>query len=157
MKRETLLLGIVALLVLLNGAILFFFLGRDENHRPPPHDKIIVETLQFDKAQQAQFDQLKQDHHSRVKAIDDIFDKNMEKYFALLQTDTANLNLKDSIDSVMAFLEREKIRITYAHFEDLKKLCREDQQEKFNAFLPQLVKFIMRPNPPKKEPPERRN
>jgi periplasmic protein CpxP/Spy len=156
MKREYLLLGIIALLVVLNGGILFFFLGKGEAPRPSV-EKIIVETLQFDEEQQRKLDELKLNHKRRLKNIDDSFDKSMETYFNLLQADTINQTQKNSLDSMMAAAEREKIRTTYDHFQDIRNICREDQREKFNAFLPQLVRFIMRPNPPKgKEPRERR-
>lgn len=154
MKRENLLLWMVAILIILNGSILFYFLRKEGN--PPPHrDKLIVETLQFDETQRAEFDRLKQEHRNQINALDDQFKQSLENYFLLLRLDTGTEIKKDSIESLLASLEQERVSITYAHFQDLKNLCRADQREKFDAFIPQLIEFIVKPGPKRDGPPRR--
>jgi periplasmic protein CpxP/Spy len=154
MKRENLLLWMVAILIVINGAILFYFLQKEGN--PPPHrDKLIVEALQFDDNQRTEFDRLKRQHRNQINELDDKFKQSLENYFLLLRLDTETQLKKDSIENVLTSLEQERVRVTYAHFQDLKNLCRADQQEKFNAFIPQLIEFIVKSGPKRDGPPRR--
>ncbi len=154
MKREDLFLWMVLILIVLNGAILFYFLRKEGN--PPPHrDKLIVEALRFDETQRTEFDRLKQGHRNQINALDEKFKESLENYFLLLRLNTSTQLKKDSIELVLASLEQERVSITYAHFQDLKNLCRVDQREKFDAFIPQLIEFIVKPGPKRDGPPRR--
>ena len=159
MKRESILIAMVAVLIVMNGCLLFYFLdnGRGPGEQPPPNrDKIIIEALELDRDQQEQFKQLKTEHHDRMMEINDQSNQLLEHYFSLLHDGRAEE--KDTIEIRLAKLEQQRVSVTYAHFDDLKKLCHEDQKEKFDAFLPTLIEFILprgnRRNPP---PHDRRN
>lgn len=158
MKRENLLVGLVLFLVLLNAVILYLFLSNDNRPGggPPRHDKVIIETLKFDEQQQLAFEQLKFQHRSAIVEIDNQFEPTLEAYFLLLRNDSSSSVTKDSLELVIGNLEKQKARITFSHFSDLRKLCREDQKAAFDRFIPELFRFIMPPRP-KNPPPPRRN
>lgn len=151
MKRENILTWLVAFLIVMNGAILFYFMRKGPLPEPPP-DRIIVEVLQFDDRQRDEFRKLKDDHHGKMMKLNDHFRKTLEDYFLTLQN---NSSAKDSLETLISGLEKERLNITYSHFQDIKKLCRDDQLEKFNTFLPDLIRFVAAPLPKKDGPPRR--
>lgn len=146
MTRERLLLTLVVALVMLNGVVLFVFMTQGNRPGQPPHDRVIIETLGLDDSQQRTFDVLKRDHRRQMDSVDRIFAGVLQDYFALLNEPAQPK--KDSLEQVIADLERARVRITHAHFNDLRSLCRPGQKEEFDRFLPELVKFIL---PPKKK------
>ncbi len=152
MKRENILTWLVIFLTVLNGAVLFYFISKEQAPEPEPPDRIIVEALQFDDQQLAEFDRLKGDHHRKMVALNNRFRLTMGNYFLTLQTNNIG---KDSLEQLNADIEKERLSITYAHFVDLKKMCRADQLEKFNAFLPELIRLVGTPRPKKGGPPRR--
>lgn len=142
MKRENFLIGLVLLLVVLNAFMLFRMSSRrGPGGGPPPHDRIIVSTLNFDERQQQAFEKLKFEHRGRIIEIEDKFESTLEKYFLLLPNE--NQKAKDSLELIIAELEREKADVTFDHFRDLRNLCRPDQQKAFDEFIPQLFRFIL--------------
>jgi len=154
MKRESILIGMVAALIIMNGCILIYFLHKERpgDQGAPHRDKIIIEALELDRDQQEQFEQLKTQHHDRMMKINDESNQLLKNYFSLLH-DSQN-DKKDSIEIQLASLEQERVRVTFDHFNDLKKLCREDQKQKFDDFLPTLIDFIL-PRNDKRNPPPR--
>lgn len=152
MKREHILTWLVVFLIVLNGAVLFYFISKEQSPEPGPPDRIIIEALQLDDQQRAEFDRLKGDHHHKIMALNDRFRLTMENYFLTLQT---NGEGKDSLEQLITDIEKERLSITYAHFEDIKKMCRADQLEKLNAFLPELIRLVGAPKPKKGGPPRR--
>lgn len=152
MKRETVLLFVVVVLVILNGIVLLHFSWKRQAPVPPPHDKIIIETLQFDDAQQQVFEKLKRKHRSKMDSLEELYAENLENYFQSLKG--VQTTPPDSLDRVLAILEQARIHVTYDHFKELKELCRADQQQKFDAFIPRLLKFIVPPPKKRKHPPE---
>lgn len=157
MKRENILIGVVIVLAIINGLVLYRFVSGPGGppDGPPPHDKIIVERLGLDQSQQRAFDGLKYQHRTKVNELESHFEKTMEAYFLLLRSN--DQSKKDSLESVLGGLEREKAMVTYEHFKDLKDILRPDQKEKFDAFIPELFRFIMPPHPKRKLPPPGRN
>ena len=152
MKRENILTWLVIFLALLNGAVLFYFISKEYSPEPGPPDRIIIEALQFDDQQRAEFDRLKGDHHRKMVELNARFRLTMENYFLTLQTNSIG---KDSLEQIITEIEKERLSITYSHFQDVKKLCRNDQLEKLNAFLPELIRLIGTPRPKKDGPPRR--
>jgi periplasmic protein CpxP/Spy len=156
MKRENLLIGLVLFLVLLNGFVLLRQNrgGGPRHDGPPPHDRLIIKTLNFDESQQRSFEELKFDHRRKIVELERKFETTLEEYFLLLSVE--NQSKKDSLESIVADLEKQKADITFQHFKDLRNLCRPDQREAFDQFIPELFRFIMPPSP-RNLPPPRRN
>lgn len=156
MKKETLLTGMVILLLALNLSLLaYLFLGK--SMPPPKHEthKIIIEKLHYDQHQQQQFEALRQEQHETMKRLDEEFDRVANEYFSLLKSDVLDSAAKDSLESVMANLQIQKANSLFEHFQKLKNLCRDDQKPAFDELLPELLHLI-RPAPEKNPPPESR-
>lgn len=160
MKKETIWIGLVILLILMNATILFLFLGGKAPKRPGPgdlhpKDKLIIEALSFDKAQQAKFMDLKEEHRNQIRHLNSKANRIVDSYFTLLQAQEIDLVKKDSLESEFASIEKEKMNVTFDHFQKLKNSCSPSQKKKFDAFLPDLIQLVMPPRQEKLVPPRR--
>lgn len=153
MRKEKLLWILIILLIVVNGATLFFLIS---GRRPEPgnrFDRTITEVLQLSEDQTRQFNVMKKAHHQEMIRVDREMRSTYETYFYLL-SDTGNIPEKDSLENVLGKKQKEKIQITYQHFNDLKSICTPEQKEKFNELIPLLMHVI---NPQKNLLPPRRN
>jgi len=141
MRKEKLLwLTIIVFAVMNISCLAFILLGR--NGRPPHRvDKIIIEGLQLDDNQIEEFEGLKHEHHEAMMQIDLEMKQPMKQYFGLL-SQAGNQHKKDSLETLIAALYKEKLNVTYAHFADLKAICRPDQQKKLDEIMPSLMQII---------------
>jgi protein CpxP len=144
MKRENILLAAIVLLALTNGAVLFYFLRQRPNFAPR-HDQRIVDALRLDAEQQKEFEKLKADHRRQMNELDRKFNDLLDGYFGTLASN--NVSSRDSLEKQLGSIEAMRARVTWQHFGDLKALCRSDQKDDFNAFLPELIKFIVQRGP----------
>jgi hypothetical protein len=151
MRKEKLLLLLVVFLVVLNGITLILVI---QNQRPPrllPHDLVIIERLGFDHEQAKEFEVLKRRHRKRIDSIDAHFRNALEDYFLLMKTPLVDTLAKAEIEGRLLELERQKVSVTFDHFLELKNLCKPDKQDEFDAFIPELVNFILPPAPHKRK------
>ncbi len=148
MKRESFLLALVILLVVLNAAVLVFLIprmgARPEREGRPTHE-IMIETLGLDSAQQRQFALMREETHLALDRIDARFDGAVSDYFALLTRDEVSASAKDSLEQAILGVQREKANCLYDHFLKVKSICREDQKSKFVELLPELTHLIHPP------------
>lgn len=151
MNREKFLTIAVVFLLLLNtGTVAFLFLG--SGHRPPHPvrmEKLIPESLGFDKGQIEKFDVLRYEHHSQMIALDEQNKQVLISYLGLLKTDSANSFEKDSLEKIISGIQQQRAAVTISHFEKLKAVCTTEQKEKFNALIPELIRVITDTHQPK--------
>ena len=84
-------------------------------------------------------------------------EETARKYFTLLNSSPVDIIQKDSLEQVMASIEKQKAAMTFSHFEDLKKICTAEQVKNFDALVPQLIKILIAPHPKNGPPPPRRD
>lgn len=156
MKKETLLLLLVGVLVLLNLGTLGYLTLRRPPHPPHggPHqvDRLIVETLRLNPAQQREFENLKREHREQIRRLDAAYAEASEQYFRLLDgpRDPAR---NDSLEAKMGRIQAQKAAVTFRHFSQLKALCDAEQRPRFAALVPELLRFLL-PSEKKLPPPE---
>ena len=130
MKKETLLLLLVGVLVVLNLATLGYLTLR----RPPRHpngeprqvDRLIVETLHLNPAQQRQFEGLKREHRERINQLNEAYAQASGRYFRLIN-DPPDAARKDSLENTLGQIQAQKAAITFRHFSQLKALWIHDR------------------------------
>jgi len=151
MKRETLLTTAVIALLLLNFGTLGFLFFRKPPHPPGVNnralDRQIVETLALNPTQKQQFDSFKKNHHEQMISFNQQYRKAMENYFALLKNETIEPVQQDSMLAILSNIQQEKALVTFEHFKTLKTLCTPEQQQNFEALLPELLQVILPPRP----------
>jgi hypothetical protein len=131
-----------AVLLLSNLAMIGFVLLHKP---PPPKDKgprnIVIEKLHFDEQQIAAYDTLISVHRKVIKGKnEEILQLKKDLYNVLNQS--SNSVVKDSL-----LLEISKAQTTieqthYAHFEDIKALCKENQRQDFEVFTKELTDYF---------------
>jgi len=153
MKKETLLIILIALLLLLNFGTLgfMFFSGRGG----PPHGprfgkhgpaELIIQRLELDEQQQMSFETMREQHHSNMVSLDKQMEETVKTYLSFVGlSDSTKI---DSLQQAIGKLEIQRASVTYQHFKDLRSICSPAQQEKFDVLLPELFRMITSPPPP---------
>lgn len=153
MSKERLLWILIIVLIIVNGAALFFIISGGRSRPANNFDRTVIRVLQLSDAQIKQFDVMKKEHRQEMIRIDRQIRSTYQRYFYLL-SDGGNNIQKDSLEMVLSNKQKEKIQITYQHFDNLKNICNSAQKEKFQELIPLLMQVI---DPPKKSMPLRRN
>ena len=143
---------IVAVALLANAATLIFFWYNRPERRDNPNvgpRKILEETLKLDKAQQDVFQTLKVQHHT---AHDSLLQRIADKRQILYRQKEG---VNDSILNQIGALQQDIERITYNHFNDVRKICTPTQQAQLDSLLVKTVQQILIPRNQKRPPPEK--
>jgi periplasmic protein CpxP/Spy len=145
MKKETFYKVTIAVLIVLN---LLQVGGRFLAQRPKGNPvNMAVKHLGLDDEQEKQFRELAQVH--RKKMID----------FRTRQaslTETYFNQPSDTLLNEVIFIERKKIEVTFQHFNDVKKMLKENQLDEFEGFKKRSIKRILgfpAPNNPRQNTP----
>lgn len=148
MDRLKLLTIAVIILLVLNGGIVGFLLLRKPIPPPPPElFKVIVRELDLNDKQREQFFALRDEHHAAMEDLNLQFKKTFEVYLLSLKSG-AERTFLDSAENKMASIEKQKASVTWDHFNKVKQLCNETQKQKFDALLPEIIKYISRERRP---------
>ncbi len=143
-KQKLLTVSVILLLVLNTAIVTFLFMGPPS---PPELFRVIVEKLELTKDQQDQFFLLRDEHHAAMEELNHEFQMTFEAYLGSLQS-SPSWGFLDSLENKMAHIEKEKAHVTRAHFNRVKGLCNPEQKKKFDALLPEILKFIARERRP---------
>jgi len=138
-----LVLGLFLLNVLTITSLLFFEINNNEqnNQRPKP-DKIIIEKLNFDGAQQQQYRKLINWHRGRINNFENQIKSNKQLLYFELSNNIVDLKKKDSLINNLCLFQKE-IEIThFQHFEDIKKLCKPEQLADFKNLSSELANIF---------------
>ncbi|MFN3755081.1 hypothetical protein [Flavobacterium sp.] len=154
MERTKLLTITVIGLLLLNIATLsFLFLNRTmpdrlSHDRPKPRE-IIIDRLHFDANQQKEYDKLIQWHRGEINQLDDNIRQVKNDLYARLSEKEINVKTKDSLITLLNLYQKQIEETHFKHFEDIKKLCKPEQQEDFETLTEELAR-IFAPNKPRR-------
>ena len=153
-KTKLLTIAVIGLLVI-NFGTLGFLLLNGKGHRPPQEGRqkpkeIIIEKLHFDEAQQKDYAKLIKWHHGEITRLDDQIRQTKNELYSQLNQAETNVKTKDSLVSLLAGYQKQIEETHFKHFEDIKKLCRQNQMEDFNVLTEELSKiFAPKPHRPK--------
>lgn len=110
----------------------------------PPHPRPVMprvlHQLKFDRKQSALFHQLAREHHQSMRKLNQEIRNHLRDYFSGLKNGETDKR-KSSLEKIQK-LEAQRLAITYAHFNDIKALCRPDQIEDFPRVLDQALNLI---------------
>ena len=152
-KERFLLIAVVFLLVLNGGVIAYLVMGRNEPPRPPQLFEVITERLHFDENQKQVFFALRDQHRDAMDSLNDVFEKSVRDYLQLLSNAQPSAEVQDSLENIMASVEKMKAIKTLHHFQQVKELCSLEQRRDFDNLIPELTRILM---PPKNNRPQRR-
>jgi hypothetical protein len=148
-KIKLLTIAVIGLFLLNIGIITFMLLG---NHiRPglgkPPLQReapreAIIQMLHFDKEQAVQYKELIVQHQALIRELDDKIAETKNELYQTLSTE--NSAIKDSLQFVLADLQKQVESVHYGHFQDIKKICRPDQLSDFDKLTKDLSRLFSR-------------
>lgn len=145
----------IALLCLNIGILTFFFLGAKKHQHHHHHMSTIKDILQLDKAQNELFLQYAKAHNNKINSLNNQQKEQLEPYFYqhIYFDETFN---QDSIIRLVQNIERQKIEITFQHYEEIKGLLKADQKPHFEEFMKKSLELILhkrkkKPHSPKEK------
>lgn len=136
-------------LVLTNLLLLWFLF----NHGPKPPGgegprNIIIEKLGFDQEQSAAYDKLITRHQAQIDSAQQQLMTLKNSLYASLQSES-HQNSRDSLILEISKVQMHIENIHYDHFLDIKRLCKPEQKQAFNALTADIAKLFS-PRPPKR-------
>ncbi|MFM9988039.1 Spy/CpxP family protein refolding chaperone [Flavobacterium sp.] len=152
MDKIKLLTFSVIILLILNIVTLGFFIfsgNQSEggfNGRPKP-EKIIINKLDFDEQQVKAYKELIHWHRNNIDSLQEqIRDTKQRLYSELIKSEVDN-KVKDSLVNKLANIQKEIENTHFKHFQDIKKLCKKEQLDRFNDLTNELSKIFSKPKP----------
>jgi Spy/CpxP family protein refolding chaperone len=134
----------VILLLLLNiGTLVYLFISRQSQQGPPGREgaaDFIIEQLKLDPAQQKEFAGLRRQHQDIIRNARDEDRKLHDLYFSLLKTDAPDKATIDSVSLLIAEQRKQIESATFDHFQQLRKICRDDQKKLFDATIDEIAR-----------------
>lgn len=135
------------IMVLINAALILFLFQRPQHHpsraqRQSPLLEKISEKLNLTAKQKSQYIELAEQHRESIRRIEREQRKALKAYFDQLRSpDTSRDSLQGS-DKVLDF-ERQKLNLTYSHFQDLKELLDEKQIAQFDLIIDDIIRVLL--------------
>lgn len=101
----------------------------------------VMKTLHFDEEQSAVYDEMTKRHHEAMVQVEEQRSQLLAAYFNSLLNDV-------EVDTTTFYaelesLEKQRISITYNHFEEIKSLCSEDQLDDYKKIVSKAVKRLL--------------
>lgn len=158
-KTKLLTFGIIVLFLLNLGTLGFLLLSSPKAHYPLGHGRdgrskpreIIIEKLHFDPAQIKEYDKLIQWHRSHISEMEDKIRETKNEFYLQLNENPVNEKTKDSLINALALYQKEIESVHFKHFQDIKKVCKNEQMEDFSSLTKELSRMFSKPPPPRND------
>lgn len=156
-KTKLLTITVIGLLLLNFATLGFLFISGTKGHKPP-HDipegrhepkEIIIERLHFDANQQKEYGQLIEWHRRKIRQLEDSIRVSKNELYMLLNDDKIDEKAKVTLINQIALFQKQIEATHFKHFEDIKKLCKPEQQVYFNELTEELGRLFYRNKPPR--------
>tara|TARA_R110002073_G_scaffold8207_5_gene45811 strand:- start:25284 stop:25748 length:465 start_codon:yes stop_codon:yes gene_type:complete len=143
--RKKLLYTSLIILLIANTVLLYMIVTKAPNNHSPKQN-FLIEELHFSENQKDRFLILDREHRHSMRQLDDEL-RGLRKQ--LLNSFGKDEFSSDSIANRMGELETSKQKELYSFFSEVRKLCDDNQVEKFDK----IIEKVLRQRGPK--PPER--
>mgnify|MGYP006181155943 CR=1 FL=1 len=131
----------VIIALLCSNLVLFFLFIKDPKRHEGPK-AIIREKLQFDDQQNNQYEKYIYKHRQSINQNELIMSELRSTLFAQLKNNQQDSSKIDSIISVIGQRQMIIEKINYTHFLEIKKICKPEQQQNFDAFTSEIVQLF---------------
>ncbi len=149
--KKTSLISYFAVGLLVLNVFLIAFIVYNRGNRPDknkPRNSVIAK-LHLDEAQIAAYDVSIEAHHKIMRSIDEQILSDRKTLYNTLQA-SGDTTLKDSLIRKIAAEQMLIEHANYQHFQEIKTLCKAEQQKDFNNFVMEVTHIF--PNLNKKRP-----
>jgi protein CpxP len=152
-KTKLLSFAVIALLLLNFGILGFLFLSKDKqgqkNKKMPK--EIVINKLHFDDNQIIEYEKIIKVHRNTITTIDDSIKVAKNELYQLLNSETINLEKKDSLYSKLANYQRQVEITHFNHFLEIKAICKKEQLADYKTLTEELSKIFTYGRKPKNE------
>ncbi|GAB2598707.1 Spy/CpxP family protein refolding chaperone [Spirosoma areae] len=160
MERTQLLTIAVIGLLLLNLLTIGFVVMKlnqpsfaDRSDQRPGHEgpaDIIIERLHFDQSQQQAFGQIRKAHHAQTEQLQKQMRQLVSSYYGLLASAHPDSTQAIAFSQEIAQNQQEQAQLNFRHFQEIRALCRPDQQADFTKLAGDLARlFGQQQRPPR--------
>ena len=159
-RNNKVLVFIIAILLLSNIGMLFFFLRKDNNKEdkhPQSPRQYMIEKLKtevgFSEEQITKYVELSDKHKQIMKPLFNDIHIAKENYYKLLNEEPSDSVLKQQL---LLIGEKQQLidQKIFNHFRALKHVCTSDQIPKYDTVIQRVIKGMI--NPPKKGPEKKK-
>ena len=144
MNKNKLIRILAVVLLLTNIALVsFIYLQRPKHPHGEGPRNIIIERLHFDRNQILKYDQFITQHRAKIKQKEKemIALKNILYLQLLEENDSSTI---DSLQSKIGSVQTEIENIHYRHFEDIHRLCNDDQEKYYAELVKEIAQLFSR-------------
>jgi len=142
MKKNTPLYILLVVLLLVNGFFLFKHFGDKPDYRGKEYKgskNFIVRQLDFNESQLQQYQVLKSSHRKAMNGYDDDIRILKDKFYSNLSDENIKTLVIDSIATLISEKEKLKDIAVFNHFSDVRRICNEDQKERFSSIIKNAI------------------
>ena len=129
---------LVVVLMLMNGVLIFMLLKKSHvNNRSPQERNFLVKELQFTELQNDKFLSFDAVHRENMLRLDQQIRKQKDILFNSFSDGVVNI---DSLGLLIGGLAGKKDIEVFRFFQDVRKICTQGQQEKFDKIINKALK-----------------
>jgi protein CpxP len=152
-KTKLLSFAVIALLLLNFGILGFLFLSKDKQGQKSKKmpKEIVINKLHFDDNQIIEYEKIIKVHRNTITTIDDSIKVAKNELYQLLNSETINLEKKDSLYSKLANYQRQVEITHFNHFLEIKAICKKEQLADYKTLTEELSKIFTYGRKPKNE------
>jgi protein CpxP len=142
MNRKYFNLSIISVLLISNLLLIYNLVQKPNKKNENNPRNIVIQTLEFDDRQIAQYDVLVDAHKKEIREQNDKIDELKNTLYEILPNDTIDKPKVDSLTSKIGIIQRDIEDIHFNHFMDIKQLCKPSQYASFKKLSSDLQKIF---------------
>jgi protein CpxP len=151
MKREKFLIAVIIALLISNLLLIGFLVLRPKPmHGPNGPKEIVIKKLGFDDTQVTTYEALIEEHSRKIVDLNNQVANEKKTLYTYLN-DNQSTSKRDSIVNTIALIQSEIEKTHFAHFQDIKKICKPEQLPLYEKFSSEIQEIFERPKPPRRK------
>ncbi len=111
--------------------------------------EFLIQSLELNEEQTQKFSVLKKEHQVETRNIREQQKVAREAFFLLLKDSLTNTKKVEEASGKISVYDSQLNLITFNHFKQVRALCSNSQQKKFDSLIIKLMHQILMPKPPK--------
>ena len=154
--KQTVLTILVMVLVALNiGLVTFMWYTQRPNNGPggPETANFLMRELHFSKEQEGRYQNLQKQFNDSLEPIRDRERQIHDRFFGMMHASNPDSALVALTIDTMGHIRAEIEYLTFAHFRQVRALCNDEQQQKFDNIISDAMRRMgPRPQGPRQGP-----
>lgn len=107
--------------------------------------RMIIEQLKLSPPQIEQFEKLKQEHRAGINKLRQSGKGMRDRFFNLLKNSNPDEKSANALADSISYNQKEIELVTFNHFKEVRKICNEEQQKRFDEIINDVLHSMARP------------